>query len=146
MMASSAPPTQPLSVTQGMFDSLQAMRPWVTFMGVMAFIGAGFMVLGGLVMMVAGSAIPGGPGPALGVVYLVMALLYIFPGLFLVRCGGALKRLFAGGGAPALEDALSNQKSLWKFMGIVTIVMLALMVIGFVVAIVVGVAAAGRFH
>jgi hypothetical protein len=120
------------------------------FLSVMAFIGSAFMLLGGIVMMALGALAPragSAMSPAvLGAIYIPMAFLYIYPGLKLWGFAGAINRLVSSRSTEDLEAALGQQKSFWKFAGIVTIVMIALYAIFFVGMIAVGIAAAGRNH
>lgn len=143
-MSPSPASSSPLVVTPSMYESLRATRPWVIFLGVMSFIGAGFMVLGGLGMAAMGSRMSSGSGPALGLVYLVMSVFYIIGGVYLVRYGSAIGRLLNGGGTADMEAALAGQKSFWKYAGILTLVMIILSIVGVVIAIVVGAASMMR--
>jgi hypothetical protein len=129
-------------VTPAILDSMRQTRPWVLFLGILGFIGAGFMVLGGLGMLVAGSAIGGGEMGAIAIVYIVMAVFYIFPSLYLYRYASSIKMLMSGYGVHALEEALSHQKSFWKLVGICTAVMMVLYFVGFIVLMAVGAAGA----
>jgi hypothetical protein len=114
-------------------------RPWAVFMSVMMFIGAGFMVIIGMIISAMGiglRAIPSGPGRfgamgfginiLLGVFYMVSGVLYIAPGVFLWRFASAIQNLEAARSPQALENALRNQKSFWCYAGILTIVFLAI--------------------
>lgn len=128
---------------------LQQTRPWVTFLGVMCFVGSAFMLLGGILVMAAGALAPTGsaiPSTLLGAVYIPMAFLYIYPGLKLRAYGGAINRLVANRTSADLEAALAQQKSFWKFAGIVTLVIIALYGVAFIGVLVVGFAAASRAH
>ena len=111
-------------------------------------LGGVFMAFGGVVMIGLGAIAPsnGGPIPtsALGLVYLPMAALYIYPALKLWGFGSAINRLVASRSSGDLEVALGQQKSFWKFAGIVTIVMIALYGLFFIGMIAVGVSAASR--
>ena len=135
-------------VTEMTVEMLRQTRPWVVFLSVMSFIGSAFMAFGGVVMIGLGAIAPsnGGPIPtsALGLVYLPMAALYIFPALKLWGFGSAINRLVASRSSGDLEVALGQQKSFWKFAGIVTIVMIALYGLFFIGMIAVGVSAASR--
>jgi hypothetical protein len=70
---------------------LSQTKPWVRLISVMMFIGSGFMVLAGLVIMVTGGAgafagggaAMAGGGVFIGAIYVVMALFYIVPASFL---------------------------------------------------------------
>jgi hypothetical protein len=136
-----------LSVTGQKF--LNQTRPWVRFLSIMVYIGAIFTLLGGLMIILAGYAgalfgagseafqqFPGG-GFALGLVYLVLAVLYVPPGIFLSRYASAIKTLESTGTSMALENALKYQKSFWRYAGILTVIGLIVMaaVIAFSLAV-----------
>lgn len=126
------------AVPDGVLEPLRATRPWVLFLAIVGFIGAGLMVLLGLAMLAMGGA-RGGPGagmPAgIGLVYVVLAALYIWPSLHLLRYGSAITRLVRDPHMERLGVALGHQRSFWKLVGIMTAVVLALYPIGIVVAI-----------
>ena len=141
-----------VGLTQLAHQYLDQTRPWVRLMSVMAFVAAGVMVLVGVSMLLAAlfggfaARNAGGLGPlgsAIGVammalLYIVLAFVYIAPGVYLARYAGAIKLLRANGDAGALEDALKHQKSFWRFVGILTVVGVALAVVGMVLGFVVG--------
>jgi len=128
----------------GAADMLRKTKPWVRFISVMFFIGAAFSALGGIGAIAGGIAagmaggMPGGmpSGMAggmpwllltgLGVAYIVMAILYITPGVFLWmyadRIGLFLRQKTPG----RLASALASQKSFWKFIGIMTLIFICL--------------------
>lgn len=141
-----APPTSPYAqapamapaapgamVSEQSIEMLRQTRPWVMLMGVLCFIGSAFMLLGGLGMMAMGalaSATAKSAAPmALGVVYIPLAGLYIYPGLKLTKYGGAIGRLLQTRASVDLDAALEQQKSFWKFAGITTIVMIVLYIV-----------------
>ncbi len=126
--------------------------PWVRFISILTFVCAGLMILAGFGMMLAGMAgrlVPAGvdvgpgsfPGTIAGVfvglIYLVMAPVYIAPGVFLSRYATAIKFLRSNRTAEALENALKHQKSFWRYIGIVAVVGLVIMVLGLVVFLIV---------
>ena len=132
---------------------LDQTRPWVKFMSVVTFIGAGLTMVLGLVVLVismfsgaaaANQEAPGLLGSAVGggllaLLYLAMACVYIAPGLYLFRYAGAIGRLKVNPTAGVLEDALKHQKSFWRFVGILSVVGLALAVVVLGLAVVAGV-------
>jgi hypothetical protein len=61
----------------------------------------------------------------------VLLLLYIPPAVFLWQYAGRIRRLQDGGGLPALEEALTSQKSFWKYVGILAAVVLCLYAVAF---------------
>ena len=132
------------NITGEMIESLRGTKGWVLLVGIMSLIGAGFMVLAGVGMLF-GSAFMGSVGgegapPAMmlvgmGVGYIVFAVIYIFPGLFLIRYSSAIGRLLSSGQAQDMEDALNQQRKFWKLMGVLVLIMLVIMVVGVIAAI-----------
>ena len=136
-------------VTDAAVELMRQTKPWVTLLAVISFIGAGFMLLGGISLMALGVLAPSNgaspiPMAALGAVYIPFAALYVYPALKLWGYSSAIGRLLASRSAMDLEAALSQQKSFWKFAGIATIVMIVLYGIFIVGFMVVGMAAMGR--
>ena len=118
---------------------LSQTRPWVRFLSIMLFICVAFSLLGALRVMIvtitggmfntgneAFKALPGG-GFAIGLLYLIMAILYIPPGIFLSRYASAIRYLESTPASRALERALKFQKSFWRYMGILTVAVLIVM-------------------
>ena len=128
------------SVSDNMLESLRATRPWVKFLAILGFIVCGLMALAALAVL-GGAGGKEGPmasvGPALAVVYLLLVLLYFMPCLYLYKYAGAISRI-AESGQAAMEDALARQKSFWKFMGILTAIVLVIEVIGILAAVFLG--------
>ena len=134
--------TDPLAnilVTPLMIEYLQATKPWVRFMSVITFIMAGFMVLFGVIIMLLPNTGMGGFGPLLGIIYILLAGLYVGPAFFLHQFASSIGHLMEGGGDCALEAALGSQKSFWRFVGIMTLVLISLYALFFVIAISFGV-------
>jgi len=142
-------------------EALRQTRPWVLFLAILGIIVTGLMLLGGL-FMIAGGAVavtqasstmgPGGPKAAgfmgglmtfAAVMYLVLAVLYLYPINKLFKYAGAIARLSRSGAVRDLEDALQQQKSFWKFIGIMVIVIFTLYILVFIAVFVMGVGAAG---
>jgi len=143
-------------ITGEMIEALRGTKGWVLLIGILTLIGAGFMVLGGIGMLF-GSAFMGAAGagapPAavfagMGVFYLIFAVLYIFPGLFLIKYSTAIGRLVNSGQANDMEDALHQQRKFWKFIGVLFIVMMVLGIVGVIAAIAFPayMMASGRLH
>ena len=115
---------------------LKQTRPWVRFMSIIVFIGAAVSLLVGLMSFlfeVTGSLFGAqdevfgglrGGGFILGLVYFVLAILYIPPGIFLTRYAAAIRTLESTGTSKALENALKYQKSFWRYIGMLTVVSL----------------------
>lgn len=135
------------AITRTMVDSLVRTRPWVLLIGIVMIVACVFMVLGGLAMIAMGGAagLGGGEyaaylGPGVGGLYLAFAILYFFPALYLLRYAGAIKRI--GPANPgAMEEALARQASFWRFVGILTAVLIGVYVV--VIAAIAVIAAIG---
>jgi hypothetical protein len=114
---------------------------WVRIMSVITFIAGGFMVIGGL-FMVALSAL-GNRGNAtdatVGIVYIVMAIFYIIPGVLLSRYASKCRSFANLRSEQLLEQAVEAQKSFWKYSAILALVIIALYLVIIAAAIVIGV-------
>ena len=149
------PPADLSAVSAEAIQQLAATRPWVRFISVMTFIGAGFMLLG-VVGGAAGAKLPptspnhqvnqfaGAMGFGIAALYVVLAVVYLFPGIKLWKYANAITTLTTSGRNHDLVTALDQQRSFWKFMGIMIIAMLilyVLVIIGAVAIAVIGAAA-----
>jgi hypothetical protein len=101
---------------------LQRTQPWVRFLAIMGFIGAGFRVWVGVTAGVAGAVTGRIETIGLMIVYPIMAVVYVFPSLFLLRYADRIRSFVASGQEQDLVGALDAQRSFWKFAGILTIV------------------------
>lgn len=130
-------------------ETMRQTKPWVMLMGVFTLLGSAFMLLAAILMMGVGAMMPrNGPvsSAVLGLVYLPMAALYVYPGIKLWQYGSAIGRLMATRATSELEAALAQQKSFWKFVGILTLVIVVLYAVIFLFAIVGGIIGAASRH
>ncbi|MBK1815348.1 hypothetical protein JIN84_06970 [Luteolibacter yonseiensis] len=131
------------AITQGIIEQLARTKPWVRFISVMVFIGAGLMVLLALVTMLIGIPANSNPmfgkglGFGFGGIYLLFAGVYIYPGIKLWKYASRIGDLVRSGSVMDLEGALNEQRSFWKFLGIAMLVILSLYVLIIVAAIVI---------
>ena len=73
----------------------------------------------------------------MGILYLIIAGIYIYPTLLLLRAAKAAKEAVEFNNNEQVVEFLRNNKTFWKLCGIFTIVMLGLCILaGFVGAIV----------
>jgi hypothetical protein len=124
------------NVSAAIVESLRGTRPWVTFLSILGFVGAGLLALMGLFMMTMGATLGrmNATGAVwLGLFYVVFSAVYVYPSLTLFRYGRAIGSLLSSGAQADLESAIGLQRSFWKFVGMVT----ALGIVLYVVAIVV---------
>jgi hypothetical protein len=71
----------------------------------------------------------------IGVVYIIFAVLYGFPSLYLYRYSNFIKLFLQNKRETDLESALSYQKSFWKFVGILSIITIGISIFGIIAAI-----------
>ena len=137
---SQGPPQLPSMA--GVADILRRTQPWTRLMGVLGFIMVGFMMVVGIVGGLAGLATGDATALMLLFLYPVMALLYIFPSLYLVRYSRRIREFVAGGQGSQLEAALDAQRAFWKFLGILTVISIVMGVLAVLIAVVAGFAIA----
>jgi hypothetical protein len=139
-LAYEAPGSETCQVTPRSLELLRLTRPWVLTMSILMFIGVGFMLVGALGMLIIGIMGRGrdaaiGFGAAAG--YIAIAALFSLPPFFLAKYSSRIRNLMRLRRAVDLEEALEAQKSYWKCLGITTIVLVALYIVGIVVVIIV---------
>jgi hypothetical protein len=130
------PPVDPSNaVPPALVQLLAQTRPWVRLISVLFFVGLGLSLVGTVYVssLSKGFGVPGVKA-VMFVPMLIMMLLYIPPALFLWQYASEIRRLQNGGGMPALEDALTRQKSFWKYLGIFISVVMGLYVFFIVLA------------
>lgn len=152
---SSAPATPPAisptaSVSAEVIEQLAGTKPWVILLSVLTFIGAALMLLGALGMFFLGGlattlATPSNQGAsggamvgAAGVFYLILAGLYIYPGIKLWKYGSKIGRLLSTRTEFDLALALKEQRAFWKFTAIAVIAIMVLTIVAMLVSAVLG--------
>ncbi|MDR1099670.1 MAG: hypothetical protein LBL28_04240 [Treponema sp.] len=146
-------------LTETMERYLKGASPWLRFIGIVGFISVGFMGLAGIIFLIAlpligniWGDIPGLEeysgtagsivGITMGVYLFIIAALCFFPALFTYKFGDKIRAYLQSRTEGELETAFKNNKSLWKFSGILTIIGLAFIPVTIIITIVVGIAAA----
>lgn len=117
---------------------LREISKWAFFFSILGFIGIFFMVIGAVLVgtvyapmidMLAQQQGVSSLGITLTITYLVMALLYFMPVLYLFKFSRKMKTALATKNDEVLEDAFENLKSHYKFIGVLTIIMISLYVL-----------------
>lgn len=118
-------------------NHLHEAAKWAYFLSIVGFVGLGLMLLGGLVAMFAGAAIPGASGQMgiFGIIYLIMAALYFFPTYYMFLFAQKIKAACTATSQADLEVGIENLKSFFKFVGIFTIVIISLYLLMFIIGI-----------
>ena len=148
-----ADPVQPLvsqgGLTEKMLVSLKEASPWLRFVGIVGFVSAGLWFLLGLVYSLlipliwaeTNVAIAGAIGAVFGgsmaVLSIGVGVLVFFPSLYIYRFGEKIRNYLRTGMDQDLELAFRNNKSLWKFAGIICIISMAftpVIIVGSIIA------------
>ncbi len=115
---------------------------WGQFLSIMGFIGVGLVVLialciGSVMNLVSSLSPTPFPLPTFTItlIYLFVALLYFFPVFYLYRFSTKMKLALEERNEIELASSFSNLKSLFKFMGAMTIVVMSIYLLIFIVAI-----------
>ena len=121
-----------LIVTEEMRSYFYDMSKWARFLSVVGFVISAFLALSSFGI---GAVITSNPamlnqlGPLAGIgatgitlFYLVLAMVFFYPSLLLLRFSAKGKQGVLFGDQENLNDAIAHIKSLFKFWGILTIV------------------------
>ena len=127
-------------------DFLKETAKWTRFLSIVGFVVIGFMVLASFAFGSIFSAMPTAdlmPFPPIifTVMYLLFAALYFFPILYLYRFSTSMLKAIDFQNQTDLEHAFSNLKSHYKFIGILTIIVLGFYALMFLFGILGGAAA-----
>ena len=123
---------------------------WAKFLAIMGFIFCMLFVvfalfagtIMGAAMSAAGSGIPSMFGSGIVTVfYLLIAALYFFPCLYLFKFSSQLQDAIRDHEQNKLQGSFKNLKSCFKFLGILTIISIAIYVLFIIGALVMGVGA-----
>lgn len=137
---------QNLSLTETSREYLREGAKWAYFLSILGFIGIGLMVIMGLFMgsiMASVGSMAGGSndmgmmgGSFFTILYILMAALYFFPVYYLYKFSSNAKAAVDSNDDLTLETALGYLKSHYKFIGILTIVVLSIYLLFFIGAMV----------
>ena len=122
-------------------SSLRATKPWTRLLSILGFIGTGLTILVGLGLMVGGNFIPISPQAppwaflGLGIFYLLTSVFCLVPSIWLSKYSAAIASFLKRGDSAQLGKAMAYQKSFWKFVGILTLVFIAIAILGILAAI-----------
>jgi hypothetical protein len=116
-MSTDAPPV--------VVEHLIRTRPWVKFCSLAGFIASGFLILIGLLTlrrMI--EQLPPRYLILLGGFYIILAILFIIPSLWLSRYEKSITRLQISHNITDLEQAIAYQRIFWRHMAIMILIML----------------------
>lgn len=142
-----------LQLTEVIKSNLVEAAKWAKFIAIIGFIGTGFMVVVGLffgtimgmVSRLEGTetaALPPFFGAIIAVVYILLAFLYFFPIKYLYDFSSKVKRAVELTDQDLFSEAMLKLKSHYKYIGILMIVMIGLYIVGIIISVIAGIAAA----
>ncbi|MGN6617140.1 MAG: DUF5362 family protein [Ilyomonas sp.] len=120
---------------------------WSKFLSIVGFIFIGFFIvvalfIGAIFNTISSQSTNVMPayfnGATLSFIYIIIALIYFFPCLHLYRFSSRMLNALSASDQATLNSSLSQLKAFFKFMGVLTIVVLSLYVLGMISAIFVG--------
>ena len=118
---------------------------WSFFLSIVGFIYIAFIIIAGIFMLALTPMMSEYQNPALpismttvGILYFIIGIVYIFPMYYTFRFGEKVKIAVQENNQAELDESFRNLKRLFKFLGILTIITIALMIVLVPVAAVVG--------
>jgi len=111
---------------------------WAKLLSILGLILSGMMVLGGIAVAFLGTTINSiaglkGLGPFLGIIYLLLGLLYLYPSWMLLQFATTISSGLKKSDQVLVNEGLKNLKSCFRFWGI-----LSLIIIGIYAVVIVG--------
>jgi uncharacterized membrane protein len=124
-------------------QNLNETRKWTRFLAIMGFIFLALLVVLGFAIGSIFSSLGENAGLPLngslfGFIYSIIALIYFFPVLYLYKFSSFTKKALINQNTSDLNEAFKNLKSHYRFMGIITIVMIVLNGLAFLVGMIAG--------
>lgn len=128
---------------EGKAQLLETAR-WTMFLSIIGFVILALLILAGIFFGIVLSAasgmagingmmgMPAGAGGAVIVFYLLMALFYFFPTYFLYKFSALIKPAILSNNQEQFNLALSYQRRMFKFFGILMIIVLGLYALMFI--------------
>jgi hypothetical protein len=130
-------------VSETMVFYLRGAAPWLRFLGILGFIGCGILAAVGVLMRV---LLPGLDmnwasleiltGSIMPLVYIIIGIVGIFPARYTYNFGARIRNFLRTNAEFELELALKNNKSLWKFYGIMAMISIALIPLVMVISLI----------
>ena len=132
------------NLTETMLRYLKEASPWLRFIGIVGFVACGFIALAAVIFGV-GTAISASafgdlanfPIWLVTPLYLAFGVLLFFPSYFTYTFGEKIRKYQYTNADEDLEAAFKNNKSFWKFTGIIYIIYISTIPIMIVITIII---------
>jgi hypothetical protein len=121
-------------------DYLLETAKWGKFLAIVGYVGMGILILVAIFMMFGLSRLSkfsGTPFPMglFGVIYILLAIIYYFPVTYMFNFSVRMKQGLSSNDLQSVISGFENLKSVFKFMGIFTIVVLSIYGLVLIIAI-----------
>jgi len=113
---------------------------WGKLLAIVGYVGMGFLILVGLAVIIGFSFFNSFsdadfPFGSVGIIYILLAVLNYFPVNYLYKFSGQIKQGLNTNDQKYITSGFGNLKSLFKFMGIFTIVILSIYALALIVVL-----------
>lgn len=127
-------------VNQEIKDFLLETSKWGKFLAITGYVGIGLLMLMGLGVTIGFTVFSsvtdlGFPIGLFGLIYVLIAVLYYFPVTYLYRFSVQIKQGLTSNDQQIVATGFGNLKSVYKFMGICTVVILSIYSLALVVVL-----------
>ncbi|MBS1666177.1 MAG: hypothetical protein JST58_02260 [Bacteroidetes bacterium] len=144
-----------LQIDQQTNSYLGETAKWTKFLSILGFIFCGIFVIvgiffGSVIGALFSGKLPGaemssapgagGFGALFAIIYILLALLYFFPCFYLYNFSSKMQIALRNNDQSQLNNSFKNLKSCFKFLGILTIVILSFYVLAIIFSIIAGAA------
>jgi hypothetical protein len=121
-----------LKLTENSLIFMAEVVKWAKFLAICSFVVLGIMLLigAGVILIQFQDQAEGFSAVIMGVFYILMAVLYFFPAMYLHRFATATANAIEQLNDDTLEEGLEQLKSLFRFTGILMIIILSLYAVG----------------
>jgi len=122
---------------------------WGKFLSIVGFVVCGLIILAGIFFstfmssmsnrygsMYSDAYSSSGMGAMMAVLYIVMAVIYFFPCLFLFRFSTKMKTALATNDQNTLNTSFQNIKAMFRYVGIITLIILIIYALVLIIAII----------
>src|SRR6056297_2243645 len=121
-----------MNLTRLALENLDETRKWTKFFSILGFVGVGLLILAAIVMAVSGAGL-GFASPLVSLLYIALAVLYVYPSLSLYRFSEQTREALAATDEDLLESAFHYLRKSFRFLGIMTIVIIGIYILAIIV-------------
>lgn len=116
-----------LSVDEDMKYNMKQIAKWARFLSVVGFVGLGLMMIALIVMIFTMTRqLMNTTNIGVVFIYIVVAILYLYPILNLFRFGSGMKIALTNNDQLKMNASIRNLKNCFQYMGILTIIILSI--------------------